>query len=294
MWNILRNGNQIESSSPFSESSDLGCTQGEAEVDHEAIRAKANHFRRMTTTIVLNCLYVAGTGRPDLLWFGRSTWRHVENSCQKVNTIDSLYQPIETLQSILLCWRQDGGLQIWFVSGRIFGGRCTRFKGGGNTNRFSTSWIYKKQTAVPHSSCVLETFFSPIQRFQTKGRSQCVHVFPSRSELWSLHDEKDHARQMQKHTPLTRIEGMPPPTSLGELITADHKILNLDDESKQDHRNALIVQDGARIAYSGILRKQRRTSNCFHSRSQEGSSQTVQWNSSKHVRTCDGRMTRIS
>ena len=99
---------------------------------------------------------------------------------------------------------------------------------------------------------------------------------------------------MQKHTPLTRIEGMPPPTSLGELITADHKILNLDDESKQDHRNALIVQDGARIAYSGILRKQRRTRNCFHSRRQEGSSQTVQWNSSKHVRTCDGRMTRIS
>ena len=32
----------------------------------------------------------------------------------------------------------------------------------------------------------------------------------------------------------------------------------------------------------------------FHSRSQEGSSHTVQWNSSKHIRTFDGRMTRIS
>ena len=161
MWNILRNGNQMESSSPFSESSDLGCTQGEAEVDQEAARAKANHYRRMTTTIVVNCLYVAGTGKLDLLWFGRSTWRHVENLCQKVNTIDSLYQPIETLQSILLCWRQDGGLKIWFVSGRIFGGRCTRFKGGGNTNSFPTSWIYKKQTAVsPQQLCVGNIFLT--------------------------------------------------------------------------------------------------------------------------------------
>ena len=34
------------------------------------------------------------------------------------------------------------------------------------------------------------------------------------------------------------------PTTLGELIAAHHKILNLDDESRHGHWNALIVQDG--------------------------------------------------
>ena len=33
-------------------------------------------------------------------------------------------------------------------------------------------------------------------------------------------------------------------TSIGDLITADHKILNLDEESRHDHPNALIVQGG--------------------------------------------------
>ena len=34
------------------------------------------------------------------------------------------------------------------------------------------------------------------------------------------------------------------PHSLDLFMTADHKILNLDDESRNDHWNALILQDG--------------------------------------------------
>ena len=48
----------------------------------------------------------------------------------------------------------------------------------------------------------------------------------------------------QDHTPLKRADGITPPTTIGELITAEHTIRNLDDESRNDHGNALIVQDG--------------------------------------------------
>ena len=43
--------------------------------------------------------------------------------------------------------------------------------------------------------------------------------------------------------PLERADGISPPTSFGDLITADHRILNLDDESSNDHQNSLIAQD---------------------------------------------------
>ena len=55
-------------------------------------------------------------------------------------------------------------------------------------------------------------------------------------------DDQDHARK-QKQTSET-CRWVSPPTSLGDLITSDHKILNLDDESRNDHWNAFIVQDG--------------------------------------------------
>ena len=44
---------------------------------------------------------------------------------------------------------------------------------------------------------------------------------------------------MQKNRPRKRTEWISPPTSFGELITSDHKILNLENESRNDHRNAL-------------------------------------------------------
>ena len=44
--------------------------------------------------------------------------------------------------------------------------------------------------------------------------------------------------------PLRRANGISPPTSFGELSKAEQKISNLDGESRNDHRNVLIVQDG--------------------------------------------------
>ena len=47
-----------------------------------------------------------------------------------------------------------------------------------------------------------------------------------------------------KYRPLKGADGISPATPLGDLITTDHKILNLDDESRHVRPNALIVQDG--------------------------------------------------
>ena len=51
------------------------------------------------------------------------------------------------------------------------------------------------------------------------------------------------ARATCKTGPLKRAGGISLPTSLGALLTSDHKIFNLDSGSRNDHLNALIVQD---------------------------------------------------
>ena len=51
-----------------------------------------------------------------------------------------------------------------------------------------------------------------------------------------------HARCINR--PLKRNDDIPPPTFVRDLLTADHNILNLVDESRRGHQNALIVQDG--------------------------------------------------
>ena len=51
-------------------------------------------------------------------------------------------------------------------------------------------------------------------------------------------DHQEHAQDAK--TELKRADGIAPPTSLGDLITADHTILNLDDESRDGQRDALI------------------------------------------------------
>ena len=43
--------------------------------------------------------------------------------------------------------------------------------------------------------------------------------------------------------PKKRVYGTAPPTKFGDLITADHKILNVENESRDGHKNTLVVQD---------------------------------------------------
>ena len=54
----------------------------------------------------------------------------------------------------------------------------------------------------------------------------------------------DITRARCKQRPLKRADGIPLPTTVGELVTADHRTLTLDDESINDRQNALLVQHG--------------------------------------------------
>ena len=70
---------------------------------------------------------------------------------------------------------------------------------------------------------------------------------------------QDHARRIQKHRHVKCADGISPPTSFGELMTADRNILNLGDESRNDHRNALI---GARRIFVSNMKFLRNTKRC--------------------------------
>ena len=43
--------------------------------------------------------------------------------------------------------------------------------------------------------------------------------------------------------PQKRVDGIAPSTKFGDIITADHKILNVENGSRGGHKNALVVQD---------------------------------------------------
>ena len=43
--------------------------------------------------------------------------------------------------------------------------------------------------------------------------------------------------------PEMRVDGIAPSTQFGDLITADHKILNVENKSSCGHKNSLVVQD---------------------------------------------------
>ena len=94
-----------------------------------------------------------------------------------------------------------------------------------------------------------------------------------------------------ENRPLKRAGGI----SLGDLITADHKTLTLDDGSRNGHGNALIVQDGYSYwLQSCILRRHNMRQKqhlfqrdpCLHDQSQQESGQTIQ---GSFIKACQDR-----
>ena len=87
-----------------------------------------------------------------------------------------------------------------------------------------------------------------------------------------------------KYRPLKRADGISPPTSLGELITEDHQILNLEDSQEMITRTLSSFQTDAPIDYSVILRKEKKSDEQYvpwgdsssHFKRQEESVQTIQ------------------
>ena len=72
--------------------------------------------------------------------------------------------------------------------------------------------------------------------------SQCCHAIPKDPNCevcrmtWTT-------RARCRHRPLRRAGEKPLPATFGKQIAAAHAIFNLDNESKNDHRNDLIAQD---------------------------------------------------
>ena len=66
------------------------------------------------------------------------------------------------------------------------------------------------------------------------------------------HFPKDRNCEISKRTKITRApcgkrtgDAVPRAENFGDLITADHKVLNEDGESRNNHRYAVVVQDSA-------------------------------------------------
>ena len=68
--------------------------------------------------------------------------------------------------------------------------------------------------------------------------------------VFLLTSKKDRNCEVRLRTKITRApcrrrsgEAVPQAEKLGELITADHKVLNVEGESRNNHRYAVVVQD---------------------------------------------------
>ena len=72
-----------------------------------------------------------------------------------------------------------------------------------------------------------------------------------------------------KYARWQRSHGIPPPTSFGDLITSDHQLSNLDDDSRNYHSQTIIVchksvpglSMDSRLEYSSSFDEKRRNSN---------------------------------
>ena len=73
---------------------------------------------------------------------------------------------------------------------------------------------------------------------------QYLHSFSFDPECLICEQNKAHRAYCRSVT-APRVDANPAPTRFGEAITADHKILNKLDESRDHDRAALIVQDKA-------------------------------------------------
>ena len=115
-----------------------------------------------------------------------------------------------------------------------------------------------------------------------------------------MQDEEDRRRQMQR-THLRNVpDGIPLPSTLGQTISADHKVSNVDDEGRHDHRDALIEEHGSSYelhSYRTKTKMAQKTASCLRRFvlpfQKPGTLQILQRRSSKRVRTHSGRMIRI-
>ena len=122
------------------------------------------------------------------------------------------------------------------------------------------------------------------------------------------HFPKDRNCEICKRTKITRApcrrrkgEALPRADKFGDLITADHKVLSDNCESRNNHRYAVVVQDLAingsrRIRAKTRLHKKPREA-CKSSWNPRGNQKsftlTIPWNSAKLVKIFPGIIARL-
>ena len=133
-------------------------------------------------------------------------------------------------------------------------------------------------------------------------------VSKSRKHSFYTHFPKDRNCEVCLRTKMTRApcrrrtgEALPRAEKFGDLITADHKILNEEGESRNNHRYAVVVQDlstqwiQASRAKTKLHKKPREA--CKSSWNPRGSLKsftlTIPWNSVKLVKISPGFIARL-
>ena len=122
------------------------------------------------------------------------------------------------------------------------------------------------------------------------------------------HFSKDRNCEICKRTKITREkcrrrngEAVPRAANFGDLITADHKVLSDNCESRNNHRYAVVVQDLATqwIRVYPCKNKtsqetQRNLQSSWNPRgNQKSFTLTIPWNSAKHVKISPGIIARL-
>ena len=130
------------------------------------------------------------------------------------------------------------------------------------------------------------------------------------STVCLLISPKDRNCEICKRTKITRApcrrrngEAVPRAVNFGDLITADHKVLSDNCESRNNHRYAVVVQDlatqwipGVSVQTQAKLHKKPREA-CKSSWSPRGNQKsftlTIPWNSAKLVKIFPGIIARL-
>ena len=116
------------------------------------------------------------------------------------------------------------------------------------------------------------------------------------------HFPKDRNCEICKRTKITRApcrrrngEAVPRAVNFGDLITADHKVLSDNCESRNNHRYAVVVQDLATQWIQAYPKKPREAckSSWNPRRNQKSFTLTIPWNSAKLVKISPGIIARL-
>ena len=91
-----------------------------------------------------------------------------------------------------------------------------------------------------HASSSHEASLEPIKmRREELGETQCSYSFSQRPKLRDLQADQNYKSSVQRR----KGEAVPRADNFGDLITADHKVLSDNCESRNNHRYAVVLQD---------------------------------------------------